>query len=128
LDNTGTPLGNGAIWGPSTDSWRAVPDASGFLVPAARVQGTATSAGLLLFGGQTASGASGAGAFLDLNTLAWYLTPTPGPAARLGHSVVAVPPANDVLIFGGADPAVTGAFHDLWRLPAERTQYLYRKP
>ena len=124
----GVPLGDGAIWGPPGGSWRSVPDSAGFLAPASRVQGATTSVGLFLFGGATASGASGAGAFLDLNRLAWYPAPTPGPAARFGHSVAAALPTNDVLIFGGADPGVAGAFHDIWRLPAERTQFLYRKP
>lgn len=122
------PLADGAVWGPPGGTWRSIPDATGFLPAASRVQGVATSAGLFLFGGATAAGATGAGAFLDLNRLAWYPAPSPGPAARLGHSVVAALPTNDVLIFGGADPGVAGAFHDIWRLPAERTQYLYRKP
>ena len=41
---------------------------------------------------------------------------------------MAMAPLDEVLIFGGASPAVAGAYNDTWRLPAERTQFLYRKP
>jgi hypothetical protein len=128
VDGVGKSLGDGALWGPPGGLWRALPEATGFLVPASGVQGAWTSVGLYLFGGATDSGASGAGAYLDVNRLVWLPTPRPGPAARFGHTVVPASPADDVLIFGGADSSVAGAFQDLWRLSAEQTQYLYRKP
>ncbi len=125
--SAGTPVGDGAIWD-SPGGWRSVPDPTGFLVPAAQVRGATTTVGLYLLGGATTGGASGSAAYLDVAQLRWHAAPSPGPVARLGHTVVALPPGNEVMIYGGADPVVFGAFSDLWRLPAERAQYLYRKP
>ncbi len=122
------PVGDGALWENGSGTWANLPSATGFLGAAARVQTAGTGAGLYFFGGATVGGASGAAAYLDGTTLTGRAAPSPGPAGRFGHTLVTMAPADELLIFGGADPAVTGAYNDTWRLPAERTQYLYRKP
>lgn len=125
---SGGVLGSGALWLAESNTWEVLPSASEFLQPASLVRGVLTTQGPFLFGGFTGSAVSGSAAYLDLERREWFAPPPGGPVGRLGHAMEYDSTANQILIFGGGGPGVAGAFNELWHLPAERTQYLFRKP
>lgn len=100
------PLGDGAIYNPSTDSWRSVAAAG---APQPRYGHTAVWTGekVVIFGGRGVDGPLADGGLYDPDTDTWsgpFVDPAE-PTGRVGHSSVAA--ADSMHVFGGMTDAST---------------------
>lgn len=98
--------GDGASYDPITDTWRPL---SGTGAPGPRVWHTAAWTGteMLIWGGQSASGALGDGARYNPTTDAWRpLSAVGAPSPRWGHTAVWT--GSELLIWGGTSDARSG--------------------
>lgn len=105
----------------TTNSWSQVP--KGVLWPSARMGHSAildtTYNRIILFGGYdgTPGDENDEVWFLDLSGLSWDVLTTAGPSsplARQGHAAIFDAPNQRMIVFGGADVAIS--YNDVWAL------------
>jgi hypothetical protein len=103
--NGGTPLGNGGLFDPKTNTWKPLPlDVN---APSPRWNHTATWTGtsMIVWGGFDGTTRLNTGAVYEPLLKGWtpLVSGTPAPAARDGHSAVWRTGSNTMFIWGGFD-------------------------
>lgn len=119
----GTPLGDGALYTPPSDTWKPVSTTD---APAARTDHVAvwTGAEMIVATGADASGDLASGATYDPVTDQWRaLSTSGGPVAR--RQAGAVWSGTEIMVFGGLSGVQRVAA--LQRLVPQPTWYFYRK-
>jgi hypothetical protein len=120
----GTPLGNGAAYDPVSDVWQPLPADQ---APSARSGHVAVWTGeeMLIFGGNSLSGAEASGAAYNPVTGRWRpLSGAGDPVARSDGTAAWT--GTELLVFGGRASGTPLAA--LQRLNPQPTWYFYRKP
>jgi N-acetylneuraminic acid mutarotase len=125
--NNGTPLGDGAVYDPTSNTWTTLPSTG---APTARFGHVSVWTGteLLVFGGEDAGGPLATGGAYDPVTGLWRALSTVGsPLARTGG--VGTWTGSELLVFGGSSSSAPSTpLASLQRLNPQPTWYLYRKP
>ncbi len=124
-ESAGAPLGDGAAYNPSQDTWTALSATND--TPAARSGHSMvwTGSEVVIWGGEDATDALASGGALDPYTDAWRALSNGGvPTPRSGASAVWT--GAELLVFGGLSNGAPVA--RLERVDPQPTWYFYRKP
>ncbi len=120
----GTPLGDGAMYDPLTDTWAPLPSTG---APSARGGHIAVWTGteMLIQGGLASGVATATGAAFNPSLGTWRDLSTDGGPISRGEAVGAWD-GKQLYVFGGTDGA--NPLADLQRLTPQPAWYFYRKP